>query len=151
MLWAVDWPVEGHGLAPGGGYGGVTHPVLRFTFPAAYNAGMSAMMRFSGEDDGSPRKRPQSQWTFLTNHAHVLLCIARNPGIRLRDVANAVGITERAAQRIVADLEAAAYLSHTKVGRRNQYQVHADRPLRHPVEHDHAIGDLLDVLAAERK
>lgn len=86
------------------------------------------------------------QWTFLTNHAHVLLCIANDPGIRLRDVAERVGITERAAQRIVADLVDEGYLTRTKVGRRNQYQVHPDLPFRHPNEGRNDIGSLLDLL-----
>lgn len=90
--------------------------------------------------------RQTSQWTFLTNHSHVLLCIAADPDVRLRDVAEKVGITERAAQRIVAELEAAGYLSHVRVGRRNHYEVHADRPLRHPLEDHLAIGALLRVL-----
>lgn len=87
-------------------------------------------------------------WTFLTNHAHVLLCIARNPDMRLRDVAVAVGITERAAQRIVAELVEAGYISRERNGRRNSYEVHPERPLRHPVEREHHIGELLDVLRA---
>ncbi len=85
-------------------------------------------------------------WTFLTNHAHVLLCIARDPGVRLRDVADAVGITERAAQRIVAELEEAGYLARQREGRRNRYEIESDLPLRHPLERDHAIGEILDVL-----
>jgi DNA-binding MarR family transcriptional regulator len=85
-------------------------------------------------------------WTFLTNHAHVLLCIVRDPGIRLVDVARQVGVTERAAQRIVADLVEAGYLSRSRDGRRNRYVVHADQPLRHPLEQTHAIGELLDLL-----
>ena len=85
-------------------------------------------------------------WTFLTNHAHVLLCIARDPEIRLVDVARHVGVTERAAQRIVADLVEAGYLSRSRDGRRNRYEVHADRPLRHPLHRSHEIGELLDVL-----
>ena len=87
-----------------------------------------------------------AEWTFLTNHAHVLLCIARDPTARLRDVAAAVGITERAAQRIVAELEEGGYLTRTRDGRRNRYELHADKPLRHPVERDHAVGEILDVL-----
>jgi DNA-binding MarR family transcriptional regulator len=83
------------------------------------------------------------QWTFLTNHAHVLLSIARDPGIRLRDVALAVGITERATQRIVADLVKEGYVSRTRVGRRNRYEIHMDVPLRHPVEHHRPIGAFL--------
>ncbi len=88
----------------------------------------------------------ENRWTFLTNHAHVLLCIAADPGVRLRDVADLVGITERATQRIVAELEEAGYLSHVKVGRRNLYDVHTNLPLRHPLEDHLAIGTLLRVL-----
>ena len=87
-----------------------------------------------------------SQWTFLTNHAHTLVCIARDPGLRLRDVAERVGVTERAAQRIVSDLVDAGYLERRRDGRRNTYRVRADRPLRHPVEHGHHIGEILAVL-----
>ena len=74
-----------------------------------------------------------TDWTFLSNHGHVLLCIAQEPEIRLRDVADRVGITERAVQRIVADLEDAGYLSRAREGRRNHYELHTDRPFRHPV------------------
>jgi len=87
-----------------------------------------------------------TEWTFLTNHAHVLLCVARDPDIRLRDVAEFVGITERAAQRIVADLVEAGCLDRTREGRRNSYQLNPDIPLRHPMDRDHAIGDILEVL-----
>lgn len=92
---------------------------------------------------GATRRR----WTFLTNHAHVLLVIARDPGIRLRDVAERVGITERAAQRIVAELEREGYLTRKRSGRRNLYELHTDLPLRHPLEESHAVGELLDLLA----
>ena len=87
-----------------------------------------------------------AEWTFLTNHAHAMLCIARDPGIRLRDVADRVGVTERAAQRIVSDLVDAGYLDRLREGRRNTYRVKRDRPLRHPVERGHRIGEILDVL-----
>ena len=87
-----------------------------------------------------------SHWTFLTNHSHVLLCIAADPDVRLRDVADRVGLTERAAQRIVAELESDGYLSHVKVGRRNHYEVHTAKHLRHPLEDHLAIGALLRVL-----
>jgi DNA-binding MarR family transcriptional regulator len=82
-------------------------------------------------------------WTFLTNHAHVLLAIAREPTARLRDIAASVGITERAAQGIVADLEADGYLRRERVGRRNEYTVNPAGRFRHPAEADHRIGDLL--------
>ena len=87
-----------------------------------------------------------ADWTFLTNHAHVLLCVARDPGIRHRDVAERVGITERAAQRIVADLVEAGYLERTREGRRNRSRLERELPLRHPLEHDHRIGEILAVL-----
>ncbi|MCL6644434.1 MAG: winged helix-turn-helix domain-containing protein [Dehalococcoidia bacterium] len=85
-------------------------------------------------------------WTFLTNHGHVLLCIANDPGIRLRDIAERVGITERAAQRIVADLIEAGYITRRRVGRRNIYQVHPEMPLRHPVEQAHPVGELFRLI-----
>jgi DNA-binding Lrp family transcriptional regulator len=90
-----------------------------------------------------------ADWTFFTNHAHVLLCVARDPGVRLRDVAQSVGITERAAQRIVADLVEAGYLERTREGRRNRYRLNADLPLRHPLEGGHQVGEVLSVLLSE--
>jgi Winged helix-turn-helix DNA-binding len=87
------------------------------------------------------------RWTFLTNHGHVFLCIAGDPGIRTADIADKVGITERSAQRIVADLIAEGYLKHEKVGRRNQYEICADLPLRHPLERDNPVGTLLKLLS----
>lgn len=87
-----------------------------------------------------------ADWTFLTNHAHVLLCVARDPGIRLRDAAEQVGITERAAQRIIAELIADGYLTRVRDGRRNRYQLYRERPLRHPLESHHQIGELLAAL-----
>ncbi|MFJ4694276.1 helix-turn-helix transcriptional regulator [Streptomyces sp. NPDC088766] len=83
------------------------------------------------------------QWTFLTNHARVLITLARDPESRLRDVADAIGITERAVQFIVADLEAAGYLTRTRVGRRNRYTIDPSVALRHPAEAGHPVGDLL--------
>ncbi len=85
-------------------------------------------------------------WTFLTNHAHVLLCIAADPDIRGRDIAERVGITERSAQSIIADLVDAGYLTRERVGRRNRYEVNARKPLRHPVEHEHAVEELLGLV-----
>jgi hypothetical protein len=85
-------------------------------------------------------------WGFLTNHAHVALCIARDPGIRLRDLATKVGITERAAQRIVTDLVHEGYLERTRVGRRNHYRIHSQLPLRHPLEHHLPLDVLLRAL-----
>jgi predicted ArsR family transcriptional regulator len=82
-------------------------------------------------------------WAFLTNHALVLISIARDPDLRIRDIAAIVGITERAAQQIIRDLEEAGYLSVTKAGRRNTYRVRADRPLRHPLQRHYRVRDLL--------
>ncbi|MFB8248953.1 helix-turn-helix transcriptional regulator [Streptomyces sp. NPDC001046] len=91
--------------------------------------------------------RPSSargdHWTFLTNHARVLIFLANDPEARLRDVADRIGITERAVQLIVADLEAAGYLTRTRVGRRNRYTIDPTVALRHPSEADHPVGDLL--------
>ncbi len=86
------------------------------------------------------------QWTFLTNHSHVLLCIATDPEIRIREIAAKVGITERAAQRIVADLIDAGYLITEKVGRRNHYQINATLPLRHPVERQNQVRALFTLI-----
>ncbi|MER6678972.1 winged helix-turn-helix domain-containing protein [Streptomyces sp. NPDC000983] len=83
------------------------------------------------------------QWTFLTNHARVLIALARDSEARGRDVADQIGITERAVQLIVADLEAAGYLTRTRVGRRNHYTIDPTVALRHPAEADHPVGDLL--------
>ncbi len=82
-------------------------------------------------------------WTFLTNHAHVLILLARDPSRVLREVALDVGITERAVQRIIADLEAERFIEREKVGRRNHYRIRTDAPLRHPIEAHRSIGDLL--------
>ncbi|MFM9126028.1 MAG: helix-turn-helix transcriptional regulator [Solirubrobacterales bacterium] len=86
-------------------------------------------------------------WTFLTNHAHVLICVAQDPNMRLRDVADRVGITERAAQRIVADLVDAGYLERSREGRRNSYRLNPELPLRHPIEREHSIGEVIELLA----
>lgn len=86
------------------------------------------------------------RWTFLTNYGHVLLCIAAEPDVRLKDVAARVGITERSTQRIVGDLIADGYLKHARVGRRNRYQICSGMPLRHPVEKENQVGVLLKLL-----
>jgi DNA-binding transcriptional ArsR family regulator len=85
-------------------------------------------------------------WTFLSNHGHVLVCLARDPEARLRDVALAVGITERAVQKIVSDLEEAGVVERVRDGRRNRYRLFPDRPLRHPIEAHRTIGALLAML-----
>jgi DNA-binding IscR family transcriptional regulator len=89
------------------------------------------------------------RWTFLSNHGHVLVCLARNPDMRLRDIADAVGITERSTQTIVNDLEEAGYVVKERVGRRNHYRLNSDLPLRHPLEEHRAVGELLDLIVGE--
>jgi hypothetical protein len=84
-------------------------------------------------------------WTFLSNHAYVLICIAADPETRMRDVAGRIGITERAVQRIVAELEEAGFLTVTRVGRRNRYEVNGDMPFRHPIAGQRTIADLIDL------
>jgi len=85
-------------------------------------------------------------WSFLTNHARVLICIAEDPGIRLREIGETVGITERAAHRIVGELAEAGYVSRRRVGRRNYYTVRSELPLPDALERDRRVGDLLAVL-----
>jgi MarR family protein len=87
-------------------------------------------------------------WTLLTGHGHVLVEIARNPHARIRDISPVVGLTERTVQAIVADLEAAGYLTRTRVGRRTRYTVNPDRPFRHIAQDGLRVGPLLDVLTA---
>ncbi len=87
-----------------------------------------------------------SKWTFLTNHSQVLLCIARNRRSTAREIAAKVGITERAVQRLLRDLEETGYISHIREGRHNYYVIHPERPMRHPAQHGHAIRELLDLL-----
>jgi len=87
-------------------------------------------------------------WTFLTNHAHVLLCVWEDADARVRDIAPRVGVTERAVQRILQELEAAGYLQRQRVGRRNRYSVRAELPLRHPLERHERIAVLLSLVAA---
>lgn len=86
---------------------------------------------------------PRRSWTFLTNHTQVLLCIARDSEVRLRDCAESVGITERAAQRIVHDLIEVGYVTRERVGRRNRYSINGDAAMRHQAQYGHEIGELL--------
>ena len=90
-----------------------------------------------------------SEWTFLTNHAHVLFCVAQDPEIRLRDVAELVGITERAVQRIVTELEESGYITRQRSGRRNMYVVHQQLPLRHRIESHRVVRDLIALVISE--
>ena len=91
-----------------------------------------------------------AQWTFFTNHAHVMVCLAKSGDRPLREVALEVGITERAVQRIIADLEEGGYLVRERVGRQNRYSLILNKELRHPIEADHTIGDIVRVLAGKK-
>jgi len=89
------------------------------------------------------------QWTFLTNHAHVLVLLDRDPDMRMRDLADRVGITERATQRIISELVDSGYLTRRRQGRRNTYTVHGDQPLRHPLESQHTVAELLRAVGGD--
>lgn len=116
------------------------------------SAGRRAVSRRAGpadrpvRDPGFLRPDPTARWTFLTNHAHVLILLSKSPDTVLREVATRVGITERAVQRIIADLERDGFLVRAKVGRRNAYRIRADRPLRHPIESHRSIRDLIEMV-----
>jgi DNA-binding transcriptional ArsR family regulator len=92
---------------------------------------------------------PPADWTFFSNHAHVLFCLSGEPDMLLREVAARVGVTERAVQRIIAELEAAGVLSREREGRRNRYSINRDAPLRHPVEAHCSVGMLIDTVIGE--
>jgi hypothetical protein len=92
---------------------------------------------------------PAASWTFLTNHARVLLCIARDPGVRLREIAARLGITERSAYGIVTDLTQAGYIVKQKDGRRNRYQIQAHLPLPEPTSRERTVGEVLALLAGD--
>ena len=90
-------------------------------------------------------------WSFLTNHARVLLCIAHDPGIRLREIGESVGITERAAHRIVSELDRAGYISREREGRRNRYTIKTHLPVHDRLAREQKIGDLLAILSGHRE
>lgn len=97
----------------------------------------------------STKVRPAADaqaWTFLSNHAHVLICLAATPDLVLREVAGRVGITERAVQRIVADLEHEGLVTRKRVGRCNRYRMHLDQPLRHPLEAHRSVRELIELV-----
>lgn len=97
-----------------------------------------------------PREGTKPNWSFLTNHARVLICIAHDPGIRLREIGEAVGITERAAHRIVVELADAGYISRERNGRRTRYTIKSHLPLPDPLAREQKLGDLLAILAEQR-
>jgi DNA-binding MarR family transcriptional regulator len=96
------------------------------------------------------RADDHKSWRFLSNHTQVLLTLQRDPNARLRDIAEHVGITERAAQRIVADLIESGYVESERVGRRNHYRINTDVAMRHPAQDGHEIGQLLSLLQLEK-
>lgn len=91
-----------------------------------------------------PAPAPVKSWTFLSNHAHVLICLAVAPEMRLREIAARVGITDRAVQTILVDLEAEGLLTRKREGRCNHYSLHLDQPLRHPVESHRSVRELIE-------
>ena len=98
-----------------------------------------------------PTTQPEKvRWTFLTNHAHVLILLSQDSSLVLREVALRIGITERAVQRIIADLEHDGFIEREKVGRKNQYRIQSKRALRHPVESHRSIGDLIELIGSKR-
>jgi hypothetical protein len=97
----------------------------------------------------SDRDENGGSWTLLTGHGHVLVEITRSPDARIRDISAAVGLTERTVQVIVADLEAAGYLTRTRAGRRTRYTVNHDSLFRHPAQSGHRVGPFLTLLAAD--
>jgi predicted transcriptional regulator len=105
-----------------------------------------AFMKTSSGNLQQGSQASATRWDFLTNHAHVLVCVAHDSGIRLRDIAAAVGITERAAHRILSELVDEGYVLREREGRRNRYQVKPELPLRHPLVQEREVGDLLKVL-----
>lgn len=104
-------------------------------------------MNTAQETPGTPVEHPHHKWTFLTNHAHVLLLISQEPDLVLREVAARVGITERAVQRIVAELEEGHFIVRKRIGRNNHYDLNLDQPLRHNIEMHKSIGDLISFIA----
>lgn len=115
------------------------------TSPARTN---QSLARQGGEDHPV---ETGSRWTFLTNHTHVLILLAANPDMVLREVASRIGITERAVQRIIHELETGGYLLREKVGRKNHYRIKKELPLRHPIESHRTIGDLLGMINSKGK
>lgn len=100
------------------------------------------------ESAETPTAKPP-KWTFLTNHFHVLIQLHGNPTLVLREVAQHIGITERAVQRIILDLEEGGIIERERIGRKNRYRINLDQPLRHPLEARHTIGELLELIISD--
>ena len=93
-----------------------------------------------------PGSETRHRWTFLSNHAHVLICLAKDPSVRIRELAEQIGITERAVTNLISDLEAEGLIKRHKEGRRNTYELKLDTPLRHPVEQHRRVGELVRLI-----
>jgi predicted transcriptional regulator len=100
------------------------------------------------EDEEEPQ---DTSWTFMTNHAHVMLCLRTDPTLRVRDLADRVGITERAAHRILTQLRRSGYIAKERNGRRNRYRLDLDRPMRHPLERSVPVRNLVDAVVADER
>ena len=133
-----------------------SHSSKSSSFQKPFKGAINSVETRSGTHSSASRRQAESnvrgaatpgrQWTFLTNHSHVLILLARHPAIVLREVAAQVGITERAVQRIIADLEAGNFIEREKAGRQNRYRIMHTQSLRHPIESHRSIGDLLILL-----
>lgn len=106
-----------------------------------------AVLREFGTDSAVVSEPNAHHWTFLSNHAHVVVCLSRDSNLRLRDLAQLVGITERGIHRVLSELEEAEVIEKFRDGRRNFYKVNYDASLRHPLEHHATVGDLIGLLA----
>ena len=122
------------------------HDILFMFYEACYP---NVKPRMKQPPKSQTRSEPHD-WTFLTNHAHVLICIATDPASRMRDIAERVGITERAVARILSDLEEAGYIARERDGRRNSYSIRPSLPLRHPLERHRRVSVLLDAVLGAR-
>ena len=111
---------------------------------------MSSSKAKASETPATPTPDSPSSWTFLTNHAHVLILLSQNSSMVIRQVATQVGITERAVQRIIADLQHDGFIERAKVGRKNHYHISQKMPLRHPIEAHRTIGDLIKLITRAR-
>jgi hypothetical protein len=118
--------------------------MYRVESSAGLGRGVEMGAEFNAVVDANPL--PSRQWTFLSNHGHVLVCLALDPTLRLRDVASRVGITERAVQKIVGDLADAGVLQRVRNGRRNEYRLQLDQPLRHALEAHRTVGSLVGLI-----
>lgn len=119
---------------------------MNVIFDASAGTGAEGVKPLPTAAHGNPQ--PAGPWTFLSNHTHVLVCLTREPDQTLKEVAARIGITERAVQRLVAELEAAEVLVRRRDGRRNRYEIRGERRLRHSLESHRSVGELLALLAS---